>query len=76
VGGWSTTQRVMNGSFDPKANAIEYKCDYQCPITRMKITERVVTRKESETKMTLRIYRKAEGMDEMPGMELTYTKLQ
>ncbi len=76
VGGWSTTQRVMNGSFDPKANAIEYKCDYKCPITQMKITERVVTRKESETTMTLRIYRKAEGMDEMPGLELTYTKLQ
>jgi hypothetical protein len=76
VGGWSTTQRTMNGTLDPKTNVMEFKCDYTCPITKKKITERINSTPNKDGTMTMRMYMQMEGMSEMQSGEFLYTPLK
>jgi hypothetical protein len=76
IGGWSTTQRTMPGTVDAKTGVMEFKCQYDCPITKMKITERIAASHNEDGTVTLRMYMKAGDMPEMQSGEFVYTPLK
>jgi hypothetical protein len=76
IGGWSTTQRTMPGTVDAKTGVMEFKCQYDCPITKMKLTERIAASHNEDGTVTLRMYMKAGDMPEMQSGEFVYTPLK
>jgi hypothetical protein len=76
IGGWSTTQRTLSGTLDPKTQVMEFKCQYQCPITLKKINERINSTNNADGTMTMRMYMQLEGMPEMQSGEFVYTPLK
>lgn len=75
IGGWSTTQRIMTGTFDPGTETMEFKCSYKCPVMKINVSERITSRPDGKGRMVMQMFMKAEGMDEMKHGEFVYTKL-
>jgi hypothetical protein len=71
----STTQRMMTGIHDPGTDSMEFKCSYDCPVTHLKITERITSRPTEDGKMVVTIFMKAGDFPEMKHMERIYTRL-